>query len=68
MERKIRKFKRSYKKQKRGEYAEDIKLGMKENFKYRSHDDVSFENELRCELAKRSSFAKQLKCFPTEIQ
>ena len=30
MERKIRKFKRSYKKQKRGEYAEDIKLGMRE--------------------------------------
>ena len=68
MERKIRKFKRSYKKQKRGEYAEDIKLGMKENFKYRSRDDVSFENELRCELAKRSSLAKQLKCFPKEIQ
>ena len=46
-----------------GEPLPTLEDVMKENFKYRSSGDVSFENELRCELVKRSSFAKQLKYY-----
>tara|TARA_B100000214_G_C23969618_1_gene629442 strand:+ start:2618 stop:3310 length:693 start_codon:yes stop_codon:yes gene_type:complete len=66
MERKIRRFKRTCHKKK--DYGTDISNGLNENFKIRDRFGETLKNEIRCEIVKRSSFSKQLKGLPKEIQ
>ena len=64
MERKIRKFKRKYKKE---NYGKEFKNEMNIlNFKKKSYNPV--ESEIKCEIVKRGKFSKKLKTLPKEIQ